>query len=189
MPSMIIHDNRLKGRTPTRYNYVMQIDQTTTLRHIIGTVAHYGRMRKLTALHILCHGFEANWDIGAQMSVPAAHGGFGLQLGRNNLTLFNVSQTAAWRNLVDLIVVFACAPADTGPGNRGTYADGKRFMGEFALWSQSRVIAARDTQFYNDASGRTTIDFGAWEGPVYEFSSATPDGQVIVDPSGYKTQG
>jgi hypothetical protein len=189
MPSMIIHDSRLHGKTPTRYNYVMQIDEHTTLRHIIGTVAHYGHMQKLSPLHILCHGYEANWDLRGQLCMPTAHGGFGLQLGRDNLSLFNVTQTTAWKGLVDVIVVFACAPADTGPGNVGTYADGKRFMGELALWTGSRVIAARDTQIYNDASGRTTIDFGAWEGPVYEFSSANPDGQVIVDPSRYKVLG
>jgi hypothetical protein len=189
MPSMIIHDRRLHGKTPTRYNYVMQINEQTSLRHIIGTVAHYGRMKKLSPLHILCHGYEANWNLGAQMCVPAAHGGFGLQLGRDNLTLFNVTQTAAWKNLVDTIVVFACAPADTGPGNAGTYADGKRFMGELALWTGAHVIAARDTQIYNDASGRTTIDFGAWEGPVYDFSNATPDGQTISNPSTYHVLG
>ena len=189
MPSMIIHDSRLHGKTPTRYNYVMQINEHTTLRHIVGTVAHYGRIQKLSALHILCHGFEANWDLTGRMCMPTAHGGFGLQLGRDNLSLFNVGQTTTWKGLVDFIVVFACAPADTGPGNAGTYADGKRFMGEFALWTESHVIAARDTQTYNDASGRTTIDFGAWEGPVYDFSTASPDGQTIVDPSSYRVQG
>jgi hypothetical protein len=186
---MIIHDRRLHGKTPTRYNYVMQINEHTSLRHIIQTVAHYGRIRKLSALHILCHGFEANWDLGGQISMPTAHGGFGLQLGRDNLTLFNVTQTSAWKGLIDTIVVFACAPADTGPGNVGTYADGRRFMGEFALWTDAHVIAARDTQIYNDASGRTTIDFGAWEGPVYDFSSTTPTGQPIVNPNTYHVQG
>ncbi len=189
MPTMIIHDRRLHGKTPTRYNYVMQINQNTTLRHIVGTVAHYGRIRRLDELHILCHGFEATWNLSRQMCMPQAHGGFGLQLGKDNLSLFNVSQLRAWKNLIGTIVVFACAPADTAPGNQGTYGDGKRFMGEMALWSAAHVIAARDTQYYNDASGRTTIDFGGWEGPVYDFSDATPNGQVVSDPSRYHVFG
>jgi hypothetical protein len=189
MPSMIVHDNRLLGKTPARYNYVMQISNKTSLRHIIGTVAHYGRIHRLSPLHILCHGYEANWDLGSQMSVQDAHGGFGLQLGRDNLTLFNVSQTADWKKLVDLIVIFACAPADTGPNNAGTWGDGRRFMGELALWSGARVIAAKETQYYNDSSGAKTIDFDPWEGPVSEFSPTNPDGQVIVDPSPYRLRG
>jgi hypothetical protein len=189
MPSMIVHDRRLMGKPPTRYNYVMQLAPTVSIDHIVGTVAHYGRIRKLAPLHILCHGFEANWDVGAGACMPQAHGGFGLQLGRDNLTLFNVSKTAQWRGLVELIVLFACAPADVGPGNANTYADGKRFLGELALWSGARVIGGRDTQYYNDATGAQTIDFGDWEGPVYEFSPANPDGTVVVDPGRYKLQG
>ena len=53
--------------------------------------------------------------------MPVAHGGFGLQLGRQGLNLFNVGLTRAWRGLVDLIVLFACAPADTASYNRGTW--------------------------------------------------------------------
>ena len=189
MPSMIIHDGRLHGKTPTRYNYVMQVNAHTTIQHIIGTVAHYGRMHTLSPLHIACHGFEANWNLRGMMCTPQDHGGFGLQLGNEGLSLFNATKTSAWKGLVDLVVLFACAPADTGPGNEGTRGDGRRLLGELALWSGARVIGARDTQYYNDDTGKTTIDFGDWEGPVYEFSPATPYGQVVGNPSVYRLLG
>jgi hypothetical protein len=85
----------------------------------------------------------------------------------------------AWRPgaaLIRRITVYACGTAQTGPGNAGTYADGKRFMGELAMASGAYVIAGRDAQTYNPESLRVAaplpIDFGAWEGPVYLFDPA-----------------
>jgi hypothetical protein len=186
--SMIIHDLRLHGATPLNYNYVMETNANITIDYVVGRVAHFGRMQKLTGLHIFCHGFEADWNLTAKMCMPTAHGGFGLQLCKEGLTLLNVSKVAAWKGLVQRIVLFACAPADTAPGNAGTYGDGKRFCGELALWSDAEVIAARDTQYYDRTTatysgGRSvanTIEFGAWEGPVYKFTPANPDGEPYL---------
>ncbi len=189
MPSsMIVHDMRLNGATPLNYNYVLQVNAKTGIDHVVSTVAQYGRIQKLAGLHLFCHGFEADWNLAAQMCMPTAHGGFGLQLCKEGLTLFNVSKTAAWKGLIQQIVLFACAPADTGAGNAGTYGDGKRFCGELALWSNAEVIAARDTQYYDlskakYSGGRSvanTIDFGAWEGPVYKFTPENPDGEPYL---------
>jgi hypothetical protein len=185
---MIVHDARLVGKTPLTYRYVMQVNAKTLVDHVVRTVAKNGRQRKLSALHILCHGFEANWDLGAGTCVPAAHGGFGLQLGKEGLTLYNVSKTAAWDGLIDKIVLFACAPADTGAGNEGTWGDGKRFCGELALWTGAEVVAARDTQYYDThrvaySGGRAvneTIDFGDWEGPVFSYTRDRPAGVQIA---------
>jgi hypothetical protein len=182
---MIIHDTRLNGATPLNYNYVMDVSDKISIDFVVGRVAHFGRIQKLASLHIFCHGFEADWNLTGKVCMPTAHGGFGLQLCKEGLTLFNVAKTAAWKGLVQQIVLFACAPADTGPGNAGTYGDGKRFCGELALWSNAEVIAARDTQYYDRTTarysgGRTvanTIDFGAWEGPVYKFTLENPDGE------------
>ena len=70
--------------------------------------------------------------------------------------------------------MYACAAADTGPGNKDTPADGRRFMGELAGWSGAEVIAARDTQYYTyDVKKNIPIDFGMWEGPVYRFDPNT----------------
>jgi len=184
MASMVVHDRRLTGGTPLYDTVVLQVGANRPVREIIDVVARRAReRRRLNRLHILCHGFEAMWNFSDQMCMPVAHGGFGLQLGREGLNLFNVGLTRAWRGLVDLIVLFACAPADTASYNRGTWGDGRRFVGELALHSGTRVIAARDTQRY-DPNG--VIDFDAWEGPVFEFSPDNPEGVRITDPSRYR---
>jgi hypothetical protein len=186
MASMVIHDRRLTGATPAYYSFVFQVNAKTGIHHIVDTVARRARQkRKLARLHILCHGFEANWDLGSQSSMPQAHGGFGLQLGKEGLSLNNYGLAGAWKGLVDLIVLFACAPADTAAGNVGTWGDGKRFCGYLALTTGARVIAARDTQYYN-ASTTSPLNFGNWEGPVYEFSETNPDGVTLVNPNIYK---
>ena len=184
MASMVVHDRRLAGGTPRYYSFVLQVGANRPIREIVDVVARRAReRRRLRRLHILCHGFEANWNLSQQMCMPSAHGGFGLQLGREGLNLFNVSLTRAWNGLVDVIVLFACAPADTADYNRGTWGDGRRFAGELALISGARVIAARDTQRYFPTG---IIDFGDWEGPVFEFSQANPEGIRVTDPSPYR---
>jgi hypothetical protein len=184
---MIVHDRRLLGHTPLNYNYVKQVGAETAIASVIGSVAHYGAGHPLDTLHILCHGYESNVNIRGRMSTVDVVGGFGLHLCAEGLTLFNATLTSRWRGRVNRIVIFACAPADTGPGNEGTRGDGRRLCGEIALWSGAEVIAARDTQYYNGVvahypGGRTvgdTIDFGAWEGPVYSFTPDVPGGTPI----------
>jgi hypothetical protein len=184
MASMVVHDKRLSGQTPLHYSFVFQVDENRPIREIVNVVARRAReRRRLRVLHILCHGFEETWNLSQQMCMPAAHGGFGLQLGAEGLDLFNVGLTRAWSGLIDLIVLFACAPADTAVYNRGTWGDGRRFVGELALHSGARVIAARDTQYYNPSG---VIDFGGWEGPVLEFSPANPEGVRVSNPNRYR---
>lgn len=186
MASMVIHDRRLTGDTPTWYNYVFQVNQRSHIRNIVEVTARRARQsRRLAKLHILCHGFENNWDLGGRMCTPTAHGGFGLQLGLEGLSLFNYELTSAWNGLVDEIVLFACAPADTYRGNAGTWGDGRRFCGYLALTTAARVIAARDTQIYHYGGGGS-IEFGPWEGPVFEYSAGNTDGARINDPSRYR---
>ncbi len=189
MASMVVHDRRLLGGTPAFYNFVMQVNAGTSINHIISTVTGSARKKgRLRRLHILCHGFEANWDMGAGMSVPEQHGGFGLQVGTQGLNLFNYGLTSAWSRLIDEIVLFSCAPADTGAGNAGTWGDGRRFCGYLALMTNAHIIAARDTQTYNSTNMAIPIDFGPWEGPLYDFSPANPEGVLVPDPTKYKTQ-
>jgi hypothetical protein len=192
MATVIVHDRRLLGATPLNYNYVKTVGPGVSIASVIGSVAHYGASKPLDILHILCHGYESHVNLADQSSVPGAVGGFGLQLCAEGLTLYNATLTARWRGRVNRIVVFACAPADTGRGNEGTRGDGRRLCGELALWSGAEVIAARDTQYYNTVpahygGSRTvgnTIDFGAWEGPVYSFTPDVPGGTVI-NPAAY----
>ena len=187
MASMVVHDRRLHGVTPAYYNYVMQVNEHVSTNHICQVVARRARERgRLRRLHILCHGYEDHEIHDAQQSVVNARGGFGLELGRDNLDLNNYGLASAWKNLVDEIVIFACATADSP--NQGRDGDGRRLCGYIALLANAKVIAARDTQYYHHASDARPIDFGAWEGPVYEFSPANPMGITIPDPSRYRVQ-
>jgi hypothetical protein len=176
---MIWHDSRLAGTAPAIAPNIYVVDAKTDLDHAIGWVATYARsQRGLDELIMMCHGFEANWDLARKMSTAKQVGGFGLQICRQGLSLGNVDKLRAWNptpgpRLINKVTIYACAPADTGPGNAGTTGDGMRFMGEFAMHSGAFVVAARDTQFYNPESVRpilpVPIDFGDWEGPVYLF--------------------
>src|SRR5262249_26012943 len=78
------------------------------------------------------------------------------------------------------VTIYACGTADTGPGNEGTWGDGRRFMGEFAINSGAYVVAGRDAQAYKPEAVRAThplpIDFGEWEGPVFLFDPNSGSG-------------
>lgn len=180
--TMILHDTRLEGRTPLNYNYVFLVNGNRSVASIISGVASHARScGGLDMLHIFCHGYEGDLNLSERVCTGVERGGFGLHLGREGLGFHNVQQTTRWNGLIQNIVVFACAPADTAPGNEGTRGDGQRLCGELALYSGAAVIAARDTQYYNERTARysggrsvgNTIDFGAWEGPVYRFDPAT----------------
>lgn len=187
MASMVVHDRRLKGVTPAYYNFVMQVNQHISTNHIVQVVAKRAKEKgRLKRLHILCHGYESHDIEDLQQCVIDARGGFGLQLGKDNLDLGNYGLTAAWKGLVDEIVLFACAVADSP--NSGKDGDGRRLCGYIALLTGARVIAARDTQYYYHASDAKPIDFEKWEGPVYEFSTANPMGVTIAKPDVYKVQ-
>jgi hypothetical protein len=170
---MIVHDKRLAGTAPPIAPNIYVVDATVDIQHCVGWIGEYARSQGgLSELLIMCHGFEANWDLGRQMSTTQRVGGFGLQLCREGLSLYNVGLVRSWNGRIGRITVYACAPADTGSGNEGTAGDGTRFMGEMALWSGAEVIAARDTQTYT-FSPTKPIDFGNWEGPVYRFDPST----------------
>jgi hypothetical protein len=172
---MILHDKRLLGNPPSIVQNIYDVDATVAIQHCVGWVAQYARsVGGLAELLIMCHGFEADWDLAHQLCTGREVGGFGLQLCREGLALSNVILTSVWDGLIKRITVYACAAADTGPGNQNTSADGRRFMGELAGWSGAEVIAARDTQIYTyGGSANAPIDFGQWEGPVYRFDPNT----------------
>jgi hypothetical protein len=132
----------------------------------------------LDNLYIMCHGYEANWNLGDQTCTNFEVGGFGLALCTEGLTLNNATIARTISGDAKTITIFACATGDTGSGNAGTAADGMRFCGEIAMYTGATVIAATQTQFY--AVDQTfwqwitgqqgQINFGNWEGPVYSFS-------------------
>jgi hypothetical protein len=192
MPSsMLIHDRRLAGNPPSGMAAnVYEVNENIPIAHALGWIAEYSRRSGgLSDLYVMCHGFEGNWDLRNQQCVPEVHGGFGLQLCQEGLSLYNATGTSVLNGKVTKITIFSCATADAAPYNTGTGADGMRFCGEIALWTGAEVIAAVQTQLYNttrtfwqwirSANQAGTIDFGAWEGPVYSFTTGNPTGRRI----------
>jgi len=193
--SMLIHDRRLAGNPPGHLaDNTYSVDDKVPIAHAIGWIAEYARRSGgLTDLYVMCHGYESNANVGQQMSTNSARGGFGLQLCAEGLSLYNAPLTTAWKDRIRKVTIFSCAAADTASYNVGTAADGMRFCGEIALWSNAEVVAAVETQYYNPSqrsfwqwltrSNRGgSIDFGDWEGPVYSFTPSFPQGTLLKAP-------
>jgi hypothetical protein len=172
--SVIVHDTRLNG-TVNRHevDHVISTNENHTLHNLISHLLHYAqRQGGISRLWIMCHGYEQIYeDNVAQASFQI--GGYGLQLTADNLTLANVSSMATLRDHIDNIVLFACSPADTHPGTQNTAWDGRRFCSEMAAWTDANVYASSSPQTYMPHH----LNFGAWEGKVYQFS---PTGAIQV---------
>jgi hypothetical protein len=187
---LVLLDSRLIGMVTDSIGEVIRVGAGTGIRQAFDKVALHAFARGgLDDLLICCHGFEAMFeDYDGQLSFMS--GGFGLKLCAENLSLENVAVTAVLRSippevpLVKRIVVFSCAAADTHRLTKNLGADGKRLMGAMALMTGARVVASTATQFFDripsmaqslrSAGGKDDwrIDYGEWEGDVFEFSPA-----------------
>lgn len=178
--TMIVHDRRLRGRTPAIAPNTFHVSENTDLRGALNWIATYATQQgNLDNLFVFAHGFEAGVEDNIEMVSTYALG-YGLQFCREGLDLYNVATTQVLNNKVRRITLFSCGPANTRRGFERTRGDGGQFCSEMAGWTNASVIAAIETQLYNIRTsiwdrllGREgEMDFGDWEGPVYEF---TPD--------------
>ena len=170
---MAIRDRRLRGGVPARPHLaIYNTDASIPLRSVFNHINHYAGSGKIHSLFILCHGF-AGANKRLNMSLDA--GGMGLQLGREGVRQSNVTQWAQIKNKVSNIVVYACAAADTQPGNEGTDADGKYLMGALALYTNADVYAADKIQWYYTHSDMPNgaFDFRDWDGNLLKFSATS----------------
>jgi len=158
--NMLIHDKRLAGRSPAICENQWDIDATFPIEQIVGwtgTVARgSGGIKKLV---IMAHGYESG-----------GRGGFGIQLGKEGLTLKTVDRFAPLKGLLKSIILYSCAVADTAPGRRMTDGDGGLLIARLAARTQAYVVASSATQMYiPGTSAASPINFGSWEGDVYLF--------------------
>jgi hypothetical protein len=106
----------------------------------------------------------------------------GLQLGKENVLHTNVSSWVAIKDCVKKIVIYACASADTEPGNRGTTADGQYLLGALAIHANADVYGADRIQWYSGATSGD-VHFGKWEGQLWHFpASGAPANRVTAPP-------
>jgi len=138
---------------------------------------------KIERLSICCHGYETGIQSQtAQMSRMG--GGFGLQLGSDDLTYQTV---AAFQPLNGkfttnaMIDIYACAAADDSSDGQGFTGNGRMLMRELAGWTGATVRASDTPQMYTAGVVDDTflgikygshyegVDFGQWEGNVWIF--------------------
>jgi hypothetical protein len=170
-----LHDRRLEGGIPARPSLgIIHVDAATSLTKAFLAINNHARVSKVHSLFILCHGYSGS-NNRARISMDA--GGMGLQLGKEGLHHSTVTLWRAIAARVRNIVIFACAAADTQPGNAGTTSDGRYLMGALALHTGADVYAADLIQWYATykAMTRGRFDFGAWEGQLWRFF---PTGQL-----------
>lgn len=170
---MVVRDRRLRGGVPARSHLAVQnVDASIPLRSVFNHIKHYAGDSKIHSLFILCHGFSG---VNTRLNISLDAGGMGLQLGREGLKQSNVNQWMEIKNKVKNIVIYACAAADTQPGNENTNADGRYLMGALALCTNADVYAADKIQWYDTHNGMRNgaFDFAIWEGDLFKFSSAT----------------
>jgi hypothetical protein len=167
-----LHDRDLEGDIPASANVpVVKLDEAVPLSYAFRAIRAAAAAGKLDSIFIVCHGI-AGENRKALISLDA--GGEGLMLGKEGLLHSNVSMWRAIRNTARNIVVYACAAADTQPGNEGTNADGRYLMGALALHTNADVYAADKMQWYvrRQRMARGMIDFGGWEGGLWRFPAS-----------------
>ena len=185
---LVLLDFRLTGMVTDGIGEIIHVGGGTDIQKAFNKIATKARaVGGLDDLLICCHGFEMILE-DYDNSVSFMSGGYGLQLCNENLTLANVGVTGVLKSAPPLvptvkrIVVFSCAAADSNRAARNAGSEGKRLMGSLALTTGARVVASDATQYYRaipsiaqslrSAGGKNDwrIDFGEWEGNVFEFS-------------------
>jgi len=174
--SMVVHDKRLAGTPPSIAPNIFEVHKTFPLRDALGWISTYARSNsRLDNLYVMCHGYEQGIeDPSARVSTYAE--GYGLQFCKEDLTFRTVGLTSVLKDLVAVITLYACGPANTRKGYQNTWGDGVRFCKELACFTNADVIASSQTQYYTTTSAQKIIDFGSWEGKVYRF---TPKGDQL----------
>jgi hypothetical protein len=159
---LILRDERLGGKLVAACD-VWTIRRSMTLSSILSSIKATAQTHgRLDSLFVLCHGFAG---INIRRKVCMDAGGMGLQLGSECVLHSNVQRWTAISGTCANIVVYACAAANTEPGNEGSTADGKYLMGALAVHTKASVYAADRIQWYDPSN----MDFADWEGNLWQF--------------------
>ena len=158
------------------------VGSATKLDKIIESIVKGVGTNRLRTLSVCCHGYEAGVaDQRAAMSYIG--GGFGLELGADNLTWETVSAFSPLNGKFasdGILEIYSCAAAADSSGGNGFTGNGMLLMRELAGYVGASVRASDTIQEYTHGvdslfgfSWYNGVDFGEWEGNVWLF---TPDG-------------
>jgi hypothetical protein len=178
MYEVILHDERLNGSTPNWDGVSgFSVSKNDTIERILGWVAAaYRSHGQMEELGIMAHGYTKTYGPGM------VFGGYGVQLGKDEIKMTNVHKWRAVRGMAKRIIVYACNTAEVDPfakpfGKGG--GDGRQLCRQLANASDTPVMAAVRSQSYGygvPGFGHwNEIKFGDWEGPVFLF---LPNGTV-----------
>jgi hypothetical protein len=173
MQDVFVHDNRLIGDSPSGSHLTLiPVSQSIPIDDMVisirrASISHGTDIR----LNILAHGFYTG-----------DHGGYGIQLCREGLSLTTVGKLQPLNGYLSYgIDIYACGAAETAPWTVGQSGDGWTLCSRIASYTQSIVRAALLPQTYIHFGGifglfRIPINFGRWEGTVLTFD---PRGRQI----------
>jgi hypothetical protein len=172
---LVLRDKRLKGTLAAACD-VWTVNESTPLSSVLSSIKGAADANgRLDTLFLLCHGYAG---INARKRVCMDAGGMGLQLGAEGLMHSNVVRWKAIAGKCTNIVAYACAAANTESGNEGSTADGKYLMGALAIHSAATVYAADRIQWYDSRN----MDFGDWEGNVWQFQPTGLPPTIVSGP-------
>jgi hypothetical protein len=103
----------------------------------------------------------------------------GIGIGFEGIFAHNAHLWSALKGQVQTIIVYGCAAASTPQGMVGTVGDMQRTMGAVAIFSGAHVYAANGSQ--KAAYDGHDIDFGPWEGDLFEFSPGGAPPRIVRD--------
>lgn len=169
----VFRDKRLKGQLAVVDSWrSCELDGSTSnavaFAFLDSLVAARGS--KLDKLFIMCHGYGES--IASRVrGIDGFSGGFGLQLGSEDVTIETVNLWSSIRNKVKDIIVYACAAAEVSSLRDESDGDGRLLMTQLAEITNANVYASENIQYYYTEM----MEFGWWDGSLYRF---TPKGEV-----------
>ncbi len=153
-----------------------------TLMSQIKAACGAGRIGRLS---VCCHGYESGIE-NEKTAMSRVGGGFGLQLGSDDLTWQTVSAFADLNGRFagdGMLDIYACAAAEDTTDGTGFTGNGMLLMRELAGYAGVTVRASDTVQTYTAGvvddsilgitygSHYEGVDFGQWEGNVWLFPS------------------
>lgn len=184
MPVKIrVIDYRIGGSFKSPRKTDIPIGDGDDLDDIVRQIIKAAGGKKIENLGLYCHGIGRMIYQDCTL-VCAAHGGYGLQLGSDDVTFGTVTKLAplAGRFTPGAVMdICACAAADVGAEDGKMSGDGIKLMFEIAANAGVIVRASGSIQKYhsdeNSFLGMRTpdanVDFGDWEGTVWLFDPKT----------------
>jgi hypothetical protein len=172
------------------------VGTATSLSSLIDKITKACGSDKISRLSICCHGYESGIE-NEKTAMSRVGGGFGLQLGSDDLTWKTVATFGDLNGKFSsggMIDIYACAAAEDTTDGTGFTGNGMLLMRELAGHAGATVRASDSVQIYNAGVVDDTflgikygshyegVDFGQWEGNVWLFPADGSGKRRVANP-------